>query len=303
MVDDIIKTSARHVGEVRNISRDLTEKALHMRCLGYLANVKAKLLTETIFEIDESKKALLESKQKLLEQKEFITQQKHLLERHNKELAAFSHSVSHDLRAPLRHITGYSHILLEDYEDKLDDDGKQYLRRISDACLHMNELIDGMLQLSQLTQQSIHRQKVDLSAMVHSIITTLKETEPNRKVSITIAEDIQIKGDKKLLRIAMENLIGNAWKYTAEIPDAKIEFSHTKQNGEHVYFVRDNGIGFSMKHAEQLFAPFKRLHKDKKYEGLGIGLATVARIIDRHSGKIWAKADVDKGATFYFTLG
>jgi PAS domain S-box-containing protein len=221
----------------------------------------------------------------------------------NKELETFSYSVSHDLRAPLRSIDGFSQALLEDYGKTLDQNGKEYLQRVRKATQRMEQLIDDMLRLSRLTRVEMAMQKVDLSPIASTIIDDLKKTDPGRKVTCIIDEKLIAEGDANLLYILLENLLGNAWKFTKKCKQAEIEFGKTKHNQETVFFIRDNGAGFDMKYANKLFIPFQRLHDDTDYPGTGIGLGIVSRIIHRHNGRIWAEAEENKGATFYFTIG
>jgi len=221
----------------------------------------------------------------------------------NKELESFSYSVSHDLRAPLRGIDGYSHALLEDYPDKLDEQGKDYLHRVRAATQRMGELIDDMLNLSRVTRSEMRREIVNLSALARTITAELQKTQPERHVEFVIAEGLTVNGDTALLRVALENLLGNAWKFTGKQPRAKIEFGVTQHEGKPAYYARDDGVGFDMTYVDKLFAPFQRLHSTEEFPGTGIGLATVQRIILRHGGKVWAEGAVGKGATLYFTLG
>ncbi|MGH7206591.1 MAG: PAS domain S-box protein [Nitrospiraceae bacterium] len=224
------------------------------------------------------------------------------LEAANKELESFSYSVSHDLRAPLRSIDGFSLALLEDCADKLDAQGKDYLRRVRDATQRMARLIDDLLNLARVTREDMRQERVDLSALARSISADLKKTQPDRKVTFAIAEGIVANGDAHLLRVALENLLGNAWKFTNKRPRTRIEFGVARQNGTSAYFVRDDGAGFDMTYAGKLFGAFQRLHSNKEFEGTGIGLATVKRVIRRHGGRVWAESKMGKGATFYFTL-
>lgn len=224
------------------------------------------------------------------------------LETANKELEAFAYSVSHDLRTPLRGIDGFSQILLSEYQDKLDASGKNYLQRISVATLRMAQLIDDLLSLSRVSRIEMSVQPVNLSEMVQEIVNNLMEDEPERQVTFIIQKNITINGDKGLLGIALENLITNAWKFTSKHALATIEFGTLQQDDKQVFFVRDNGAGFNMKYADKLFGTFQRLHDFHEFPGTGIGLATVQRIIKRHGGSVWAEAEVEKGATFYFTL-
>jgi len=224
------------------------------------------------------------------------------LESTNKELEAFAYSVSHDLRAPLRSIDGFSQILLEDYTDKLDAEGQDYLRRVRVASQRMAHLIEDLLTLSRITRREMRREPVDLSALAREIVAELKQREPDRQVEFVIEEEVTADGDAGLLRVVLENLLGNAWKFTARHPRASIEFGVTQRDGETAYFVRDDGAGFDMAHADKLFGTFQRLHSAAEFEGTGIGLATVQRIIHRHGGRVWADGAVEQGATFYFTL-
>lgn len=220
----------------------------------------------------------------------------------NRELEAFSYSVSHDLRSPLRNIDGFSQALLEDYGEQLDSAGQDYLRRIRTSIRRMGQLIDALLQLSRVTRSQLERQRVDLSSLVRSVVSELERLAPDRQVTVDIQNGVSVTGDSRLLRIAMENLIHNAWKFTTHQAEPQISFGVTTQDGQSIYFVRDNGAGFDMAYADKLFGAFQRLHPESQYEGAGIGLATVQRIIDRHGGRIWAEGAVNQGATFYFTL-
>ena len=220
------------------------------------------------------------------------------------ELDAFAYSVSHDLRAPLRSIDGFSQILLEDYADKLDDTGKHALERVRAATQRMGGLIDDLLKLSRVSRGEMRKETVDLSALATSIARDFRAE--GRDVDITIAPGLVVQGDPRLLRIALENLLGNAWKYTSQRSDARIEvglLEERGERGERIFFVRDNGAGFDMRYADKLFGAFQRLHSASEFEGTGVGLATVHRIVRRHGGRIWAEAKVNEGATFYFTVG
>lgn len=225
------------------------------------------------------------------------------LEVANKELEAFSYSVSHDLRAPLRSIDGFSQFLLEDYCERLDDEGKDYLHRIRAAAQRMAQLIDDLLNLSRVTRSDMRGERVDLSALAKTITAELQQAHPDQTVACIIAPGLIADGDAHLLRIVLENLFGNAWKFTSRHPRAHIEFGSMRQPDDSLaYFVRDDGAGFDMAYADKLFGAFQRLHGMTEFPGTGIGLATVQRIIQRHGGRIWAEAAPEKGATFYFTL-
>jgi PAS domain S-box-containing protein len=220
----------------------------------------------------------------------------------NKELENFSYSVSHDLRAPLRSIDGFSQALLEDYAPKLDETARDYLNRMRNASQKMGDLIDGLLKLSRLTRYEMHFETVDLSAMAQEIGIRLQETFPERKAELIIAPGLKVIGDTQMLRAMMENLLGNAWKFTQKVPAARIEFGSTGNGDQRTFFIKDNGAGFDMAYQDKLFGAFQRLHSLEDFPGTGIGLATVQRIINRHAGNIWAEGAVGRGAAFYFTL-
>jgi two-component system, sensor histidine kinase and response regulator len=224
------------------------------------------------------------------------------LEEANKELETFAYSVSHDLRAPLRSIDGFSQALLEDYADKLDAAGQEFLQRIVTATERMTQLIDDLLKLSRVTRADMHLVQVDLSKLAASISQELRESKPNRRTSICVAHGLVTIGDPILLRALLENLLANAWKFSASKRATRIEVGSACIAGETAYFVRDNGVGFDMAYVGKLFAPFQRLHSQSEFAGTGIGLATVQRIVRRHGGRVWAEARPGKGATFWFTL-
>lgn len=220
----------------------------------------------------------------------------------NRELEAFSYSVSHDLRAPLRSIDGFSQVLLEDYGDKLDAEGQDSLQRVRAAAVRMSALIDALLALSRVTRSEVRTERVDLTTMAKAITAELRGSEPDRQVDVDIQSDVVADGDPRLLRAALDNLLGNAWKFSKRNAAARIEFGCFYQGHEKVYFVRDNGAGFDMTYATKLFGAFQRLHDERQFTGTGVGLATVQRVIHRHGGRTWAEGAVDQGATFYFTL-
>ena len=224
------------------------------------------------------------------------------LEVANKELEAFAYSVSHDLRAPLRGIDGFSQILLDEYRDMMDEQGKNYLHRVRSATQRMAQLIDDMLNLSRVSRAEINMKQVDLSEIAINIANELHENQPEREVEFIIQQGIKVKGDNHLLRIVLENLIRNSWKFTSKHPQARIEFGVQPQNDRVVYYIRDDGAGFDMNYARKLFGAFQRLHTTDEFPGTGIGLATVQRIIHRHGGSVWAEGEVEKGATIYFTM-
>ena len=220
----------------------------------------------------------------------------------NRELEAFSYSVSHDLRAPLRSIDGFSQALLEDYAEHLDELGRQHLARVRAATVRMGGLIDDLLQLSRVTRAEMVRETVQLSVLAESVMGDLQRTEPARRVEVTIQPGLQAEGDPNLLRIVLANLLSNAWKFTGRQAAARVELGAWKNGGEHAFFVRDNGVGFDMAYAPKLFGAFQRLHAQAEFPGTGIGLATVQRIVNRHGGRVWTEAAVDQGSTFFFAL-
>lgn len=224
------------------------------------------------------------------------------LEAANKELESFAYSVSHDLRAPLRSIQGFSQILMEDYSADLDPKALNYLTRVRDGGAWMSQLIDDLLKLSRLSRGPLNQTKVNLSALANQLAENLHASQPQRAVEFVIAPDVTAKADPNLIHVVLENLIENAWKYTSKHDHARIEFGSIEQDGQPVYFVRDDGAGFDMAYVDKLFGVFQRLHSPAEFEGNGVGLATVQRIINRHGGKVWAEAAVEQGATFYFTL-
>ena len=224
------------------------------------------------------------------------------LEIANHELEAFSYTVSHDLRMPLANINGYCQVILETFGDNLDEQCKGYLQVIYGETVRMHQLISTLLRFSRTSHSAMLPEKVDLGEMANESLSGLMLAQPQRRVRTEVAEGVVVSGDASLLRVVMENLLGNAWKYTAKKEEAIIEFGVTEMAGKSVYFIRDNGAGFEMSQEKRLFAAFQRLHTDKDFEGIGIGLYTVRRIIQRHGGEVWAEGRVGMGATFYFTL-
>lgn len=220
----------------------------------------------------------------------------------NKELEAFSYSVSHDLKAPLRTIEGFSLALEEDYGDQLDETALHYLSRVRAGSEKMSQLISNLLQLSRVTRLELNKQNVDMSSLANKILNDLKSDDHDRDVQIYIQKDLHATGDPVLIEILLDNLISNSWKYSKNIPLAMIEIGSQAHIGNTVFYIKDNGAGFDMKYANQLFKPFNRLHSAEEFDGTGIGLATVFRIIERHHGKVWANSEMNKGTTFYFTL-
>lgn len=221
----------------------------------------------------------------------------------NRELEAFSYSVAHDLRAPLRSIDGFSLALLEDYAEGLDEQAKSYLGYVRESAQHMGRLIDDLLSLARVSRADLHCMDVDLANLARTILARLARDQPDRTVELALPAKLIARGDARLLEVVLENLLGNAWKFTGRRPLARIEVGCEPSGGRLAYFVRDNGAGFDMAYAEKLFAIFQRLHTASEFEGAGVGLATVDRIIRRHGGRAWAQGEVGCGASFYFTLG
>jgi PAS domain S-box-containing protein len=220
----------------------------------------------------------------------------------NAELEQFAYSVSHDLQAPLRSTISFSQILLEDYADELDEEGKDYLDRVAAAGRRMAQMMEGLLSLSRLMSVEMRRETVNLRALAESIAQGLKQSAPERTVEFAMDGNLVVEGDLRLLRTLLGNLMGNAWKFTSKQPRARIELGTLEHGGVAAYFVRDNGVGFDMTYADKLFGVFQRLHGADEFEGMGVGLATVARIVRRHGGRVWAEGEVGRGATIYFTL-
>ena len=266
--------------------------------LSPLETEEGLLVSSAIRDITDRKRFEQSLREKNLQLESAITQ----LEATNKELEAFSYAVSHDLRAPLRSIDGFSQALLEDHANQLDEDGKQVLGRVRAAAQRMAELIDNLLSLSQMTRSELICEDLNLAGLARAVADQLKQTDAARKVDFVIEDALTVNGDPRLLRIAIENLFDNAWKFTSKHERARIELGSLHDNGVPVYFVRDDGSGFDMTYANKLFGAFQRLHRGTDFKGTGIGLATVQRIIHRHGGRVWAESAVEQGATFFFTL-
>jgi PAS domain S-box-containing protein len=228
---------------------------------------------------------------------------KHATEAANRELEAFSYTVAHDLRAPLRGIDGFSQLMLQEYGNVLDEEGRRYIGCVRQSARQMATLIDDILQLARVTRSDMAHETVDLTALAHKTLVRLQQDDPARQVRVAVEQELTVPGDPGLLAVMCDNLLGNAWKYSANKADASIEFGSTSIDGASAYFVRDNGAGFDMKYIAKLFNAFERLHSSDEFEGTGIGLATVRRIVERHGGRVWADGKVDVGATFYFTIG
>ena len=268
------------------------------RDLAYIIH-RVEDVTEFIRLADKQKRELIDE---LNERNQRLKQVTRDLEDTNRELEAFSYSVSHDLRAPLRHIDGFSQMLIDSWPAGLDPAAREDLARVQAASRRMAELIDDLLRLSQVGRADMHRQRVDLSALARTVARGLELSEPSRKVHWQIADGLIADGDPRLLHIVLENLLGNAWKFTSHVALAQIEMGPCEMDGRPAWFIRDNGAGFDVRYASRLFAPFQRLHSESDFPGTGIGLATVHRIIRRHGGQIVAEGTVGQGATFRWTV-
>ncbi len=296
----VISVQAREPGaysqeQVRMLETLASQVAITVEKLNLLEQIKR--------ELEERKRAEAEVRKLNDELEKRVAERTAALEQANQEMQAFSYSISHDLRAPLRSIRSFSQILKNDFSGQLDHQGRNYLEKVTRAAEEMSELIDSLLTLFRFSRGELRRARLDLSAEAGSVLETLRHAEPGRAVTCQAAEGLFVHADESLMRNVLENLLGNAWKYSAQNPEARIEFGAETCNGETIYFVRDNGAGFDMQYAGKLFQPFQRLHRADEFPGHGIGLATVQRIIRRHGGRIWAQAAVGQGATFYFTLG
>ena len=256
-------------------------------------------LEEKVRELSEVNESLLRLNSELERR---VMERTAQLEAANHELEMFSYSVSHDLRAPLRHLEGFSQALIEEYAAQLNTTGKDYLERIRKSSRRMLEMINAILELSHFAQGKVLRENVDLSAMAREIADELTRTQSDRAVTFRISDGIIVRGDAQLLRVLLENLVGNAWRFSASNTEALIEFYPTEWDGRLAFAVRDNGVGFDMAYADKLFAPFQRLHRSEEFEGMGVGLAIARRIVNRHGGRIKAEAEPGKGATFTFTV-
>lgn len=268
-----------------------------------LAGAAADFFRELLSPFEMSFRGYRGANEELLRLNETLRGQKEAVEFANRELESFSYSVSHDLRSPLLSIDGFSNILLEDFADVLDDEGKKYLLKICEAAKRMSQLIDDLLSLARVKLTEIQHADVDLTALARGVAERLHAQSPGRLGDFIIKDGMHVVGDKALLSVVLENLLGNAWKFSSRRPRAEITFDCDRRDGATTYFVRDNGAGFDMAYAAKLFSTFQRLHAASEFEGTGIGLAIVQRVIHRHGGRIWAEGKIDVGATFYFTLG
>ena len=304
--DEVIPTAIRDglwSGECAFLNRDGHEIPVMMALLAHkLPSGEVERFSTVSIDITDRKRAEEEIKKLNTELEQRVLDRTVQLSASNKELEAFSYSVSHDLRAPLRSIDGFSQALMEEYQEKLEETGKSYLERVRKATRKMGFLIDDLLKLSRVTRSEFHYETVDLSKIVRDILQTTQQNNPDRVVDVVIQEGVIVRGDPYLMQIALTNLMDNAWKFTGRETQPRIEFGATVKDGETLYFVRDNGVGFDMTYVDKLFSAFQRLHTTEEFAGTGIGLATVRRVINRHGGHVWAEGEVGKGATLYFTL-
>jgi signal transduction histidine kinase len=287
---------------ILNILEDSAEEKIH---LGEIQRAILNILDDFDVERKRTERINLELQKEIAERsraEDALRRANSAAEAANRELEAFSYSVSHDLRSPLRAIDGFSMAVLEDYAARLDDRGRGYLNRLRSGTQRMAMLIDDMLKLSRVARTEITHEKVNLTELASGICDSLSRSEPGREVDFVISPGLGAHGDPNLLGIAIENLFNNAFKFTGERPRARIEFGDMEEDGARVFFIRDNGAGFDMKYVHKLFGAFQRLHDAREFPGSGIGLATVQRVVHRHGGRIWARGEVGKGASFYFTL-
>ncbi len=299
--DCVVRNSVSRVFRGEEIHREIT----NMKLLAEGKNLEVYLsVTATPLEYEGQKFALLimEDITDLKKVEASLSRRTGQLEALNRELEAFSYSVAHDLRAPLRAISGFSNALIEDCSDGLDATARDYLARIDKAGRRMSELIDDLMKLSRLNMGGVHPDIVDMSALVREIVSELEKSLSGSDASFHIAEGVKGVADARLMRVVFENLLANACKFTAKTSPARIEFGTLTEDGKTVYFVRDNGAGFDMHYSDKLFNPFQRLHSSEEFPGSGIGLATARRIVHLHGGKIWAEGAPQKGATFFFSL-
>jgi len=294
----VLDVSAMHQQAVDGIiaSAPPSEQPRFLRAAG-------TFFTELLSPFEMSLRGYRAANEELRRLNESLGKQKEAVESVNRELESFSYSVSHDLRAPLRAIDGFSQILLEDFAGVLGEEGRDHLLHVREATAHMAQLIEDLLALARVTRTEIHPVQVDLSGLARRITERLQASSPGRRVRVCVMDGVVGDGDPGLLTIVLENLLGNAWKFTSKRENAEIAFGREDHDGTPTYCVRDNGAGFNMANAGKLFGAFQRFHSASQFEGTGIGLATVQRIIHRHGGRVWAKAKVDAGATFFFTLG
>ena len=305
ILDDVAGEKNRLDGTQRAVLNILEDSAEEKTRLADTQRAVLNILDDFDIEKKKVEEVNLELRNEIEERaraEEALRHAKAVAEAASKELEAFSYSVAHDLRAPLRSIDGFSQALLEDCADRLDADGQRYLTHVRESAQQMGELIDDLLSLSRVTRAELRRERVDVTALVRSVLERLRESQPDRQVDLVVQDGLVAQADPRLLDVALTNLLGNAWKFTSKRTSARIEFAAKADEYPPVYRVRDNGAGFDARYADKLFGVFQRLHAAHEFEGTGIGLATVRRIVTRHGGQVWAEGQVDQGATFYFTL-
>jgi signal transduction histidine kinase len=299
----VLRASAYSVSDRREAKEAarLTQETLEQRVVERTAELV--LATEELQAEVTSRRAAEDKVRKLNQElEERVLRRTAELEAANRDLETFSYTVSHDLRAPLRGMRGFSKILVEEYGDRLDPQAKHYLEQIDGAGRRMAELIESLLALGRASHGEVRKEQIDLREIAEDVVRELRLSHPGRVVQVEVAENLTAEADPRLMRTAIANLLGNAWKFTARRANARIEMGVEECNGERRYFVRDNGVGFNMADAQKLFTPFQQLHAEKEFHGTGIGLVTVRRIIERHGGRVWAEGEPGAGATFYFTL-
>ena len=309
MSKDIREAVINNLSHTQNTNRNLLEKALQMRCEGYLAQAKTTLLTRTIFEVNRGKKEVRNINNSLMAEQEIIRKQKQeleevnqLLEEANTDLEAYAYTISHDLKNPIHATLGFCELLKME-ADNLSDTARKYIDLISSSVGSMAEQIDGLLQLSHTSGGELTYQQVNLSQLANDVINELKIANSDRQIEIEIEPELFCTGDIHLLKSLLQNLLSNAWKYTQGVSPAKVRFSRFMDKDDKTVFkIEDNGVGFDMSGADRLFQPFQRQHKKEEFEGTGIGLATVKRIILRHHGQVWAESEVGQGTSIFFSL-
>lgn len=298
-----IRNQKNYQLEYRIRHKDGTPRHVFEKARGIYTEEGTPLYIEGVL-LDITERKVAEERVRYLNRKleERVRERTMQLEHANRELEAFAYSISHDLRVPLRAVNGFSRALEEDYTHLLDNQGRNFLARIRSGALRLDERIQDLLRLSRLTRAPMEPRKLDLTVMAKQILEDLERGDPERSVKISVLPNMTAFGDAGLIRIALENLLHNAWKFTRKREEASILFGHVKRGNQEIFFIEDNGAGFDMAQGERLFTVFQRLHEEEDFPGNGIGLATAQRIIHRHGGHIWAEAVPDKGATFFFTL-
>ena len=300
-------TALRGSGRLREYETSLRTKDGATRQVAVAAEIvdfdETQLVITLIHDLTDLRRAVQEVKALNTALEDRVRQRTAELCDANRELESFAYSISHDLRAPLRGIDGFAHLLADEYGERIDGRGREYLQKVRQAAQRMGVLIDDLLELSRVNRRELQCEQVDLSQMAREVAEELRKSAPQRHARFDIAEDMQAYADPQLLRVVLENLLGNAWKYTSRQEATLISVGRDRrQDGSCSYFVRDNGVGFDMAYAGKLFHPFQRLHKTEDFPGSGIGLASVARIVRRHRGQVWAQSAPDKGAIFHFSL-